>query len=89
MLGYRSFKHDRTTFPNTSQPLYNTVVEVQANFRDSYPICVITRVNCINVHIVLNEHLGSSNDHCYIQNQVVTNYVIKRSSFIRHTILTL
>ena len=31
----------------TPQPLYNTIVGVQANFRVSYPICVITRVKCI------------------------------------------
>ena len=27
---------------------------------------------------VLNDHLGSSNDPCYIQNRVITNRVIKR-----------
>ena len=31
----------------TPQPLYNTVIGAQANFRVSYPICVITRVRCI------------------------------------------
>ena len=32
---------------DTPQPLYNTTVGIQVNFRDSYPICVITRVKCI------------------------------------------
>ena len=32
---------------DTPQPLYNTIVGVQANFRVSYPIRVIMRVNCI------------------------------------------
>ena len=27
---------------------------------------------------VLNDHLGSSNDPCYIQNRVILNHVIKR-----------
>ena len=27
---------------------------------------------------VLNDHLGSSNDPCYIQNRVITDRVIKR-----------
>ena len=27
---------------------------------------------------VLNDHLGSSTDPCYIQNRVITNRVIKR-----------
>ena len=34
-------------FSGTPQPLYNTMVWVKANFRVSYPICVITRVKCI------------------------------------------
>ena len=29
-------------------------------------------------HSVLNDHLGSSTDPCYIQNRVITNRVIKR-----------
>ena len=32
---------------STPQPLYNTIVGVQAHFRVSYPIRVITRVECI------------------------------------------
>ena len=32
---------------HTPQPLYNTIVGVQANFRVSFPIRVITRVKCI------------------------------------------
>ena len=34
---------------STPQPLYNTIVGVQVNFRVSYPICVITRVKCIDI----------------------------------------
>ena len=56
------------------QPLYNTIVGVQDNFRVSYPICAISRVKCI----VSNDHLGSSTDSCCIQNCVITNHVIKR-----------
>ena len=33
-------------FQNTPQPLYNAIVWVQANFRVSYPICVISKVKC-------------------------------------------
>ena len=33
--------------PNIPQPRYNTIVGVQANFRVSFPIRVITRVKCI------------------------------------------
>ena len=65
---------------NIPQPLYNTIVGVQTNFRVSYPIHVITRVKCI-IYIaksVFDDHLGSSNDQCYIQNRVITNRVIKR-----------
>ena len=32
---------------DTPQPLYNTIVWVQANFRVSYPNRVIMRVKCI------------------------------------------
>ena len=32
---------------STPQPLYNTIVGVQANFSVSYPIRVIMRVKCI------------------------------------------
>ena len=32
--------------------------------------------------LVKNDHFGSSNDPCYIQNRVVTNGVIKRSRYI-------
>ena len=35
--------------PSTSQPLYNTIVGVQANFHVSYPFRVITRVKCIDI----------------------------------------
>ena len=34
----------------TPQPLYNNIVGIQANFRFSYPIRVITRVKCIVVY---------------------------------------
>ena len=33
---------------STPQPLYNTIVGVQANFRVSDPIHVISRVKCID-----------------------------------------
>ena len=65
---------------NTPQPLYNTIVRVQANFRVSYPIRVISRVKCIGYigNGVLKSHLGSNTDLCCIQNRVITNRVIKR-----------
>ena len=67
----------------TPQPLYNTIVGVHANFRVSYPICVISRVKCI-CYIgkgVLNSHLGAKtklllypkpcyNEPCYKEVQV-------------------
>ena len=64
----------------TPQPLYNTIVGVQANFRVSYPIRVISRVKCIDYirKGVWNSHLGSNPNPCYIQNRVITNRVIKR-----------
>ena len=31
------------------QPLYNTIVGVQAHFLVSYPICVIMKVKCIDI----------------------------------------
>ena len=37
-----------THFGVTPQPLYNTIVGVQANFRISYPNRVVTRVKCID-----------------------------------------
>ena len=61
------------------QPLYNTIVWVEANFRVSYPNRVITRVKYSYIaKSVLNDHLGSSTDPCYIQNRVISNRVIKR-----------
>ena len=36
-------------YSNTPQPLYNTIVGVQANFRVGYPINVIMRVKCIDI----------------------------------------
>ena len=33
----------------TPQPLYDTIVGVQDNFRVNYPIRVITRVKCIDL----------------------------------------
>ena len=64
----------------TPQPLYNTIVGVQANFRVSYPNLVISRVKCIGYigKGVLDSHLGSSSHPCYIQNRVISNRVIKR-----------
>ena len=67
------------------KPLYNTIVEVQANFHINYLFRVISRVKCILTctyigKSVSNDHLGSSTDLCYIQNCVITNSVrfIKR-----------
>ena len=55
----------------TPQPLYNTIVGVQANFRVSYPKRVIyEEYNCIGIR-VLNRHFGSNPDPCYIQNSVI------------------
>ena len=64
---------------NTPQPLYNTIVWVQANLRVSYPNHVISRVKCIGYigKGVLNSHLGSKTKPCYIQNHVIMNRVIK------------
>ena len=36
-----------STRDGTLEPLYNTIVGGQANFRVSYPIGIITRVKCI------------------------------------------
>ena len=65
---------------HTGKPLNNTIVGVQVNFRFSYPACVILSVKCIGYigKGVLNSHLGSNPDLCYIQNHVITNCVIKR-----------
>ena len=52
--------------PNTP-PLYNTIIGGQANF-------------CVSFigKSVFDDHLGSNNDMCYIQNRVITNCVIKK-----------
>ena len=65
---------------DTPQPLYNTIVWVQAHFLVSYPIRVISRLKCKGYieRWVLNGHLGSNPDPSYIQNRVITNRVIKR-----------
>ena len=65
---------------NIPQPLYNTIVGVQDNFRVSYPNRVIMRVKCIGYIAkgILNCYLGSNSDPCYIQDRVITNRVIKR-----------
>ena len=68
----------RRVFGDTPQPLYNTIVGVQANFCVSYPNRVILRVKCIGYIGKLNNHLGSNPDLCYIRNCVITNHVIKR-----------
>ena len=64
---------------STPQPLYNTIVGVQANFHVSYPNLVISRVKCIGYMRkgVLNSHLESNPDPCCIQNCVIMNRVIK------------
>ena len=69
----------------TPQPLYNTIVWVQANFHASYPNRVISRVKCIGYigKGILNSHLGSIPDPCGIQNCVITNRVIKRFRCIK------
>ena len=69
---------------STPQPLYKTIVGVQANFRVSYPIRVILRVKCIDYirKCVLNSHLGSNPNPCYIPNCVITNRVLKRFRYI-------
>ena len=36
--------------------------------------------NVVLQNLVFNDHLGSSNDPCYIQNCVIMNRVIKRPS---------
>ena len=56
--------------------LFITLVGVQTNFRvDSYLIRVIhnkeSRMYSYIAKSVINEHLGSSNDLCYIQNCVI------------------
>ena len=68
-----------TTYADTPQPL-NNIVGIQASSRVSYPICFILRVECIDYvrKGILNSHLGSSTDSCYIQIRVITNRVIKR-----------
>ena len=65
---------------STPQPLYNSIVGVQANFRVSYPNRVISRVKCIDYmgKGVLSSHLGSNPDPCCIQNRFIMNRVIKR-----------
>ena len=64
------------------QRFYNTIVGVQAKFRVSYPIGAISKLNCIPGSCigksVSNEHLGSSNDMCYIQNGVIMQHILKR-----------
>ena len=65
---------------STPQPLYYTIVWVQANFRVSYPNRVVSRVKYIGYIVkgVLNSHLESNPDQCYIQNRVITNRVVRR-----------
>ena len=63
-------------FKSKLQPLYNTIVGVQDNFRVSYPI----RVMSVKYRYIAKlYHLGSMNGPCYIQNRAVTKRVIKRS----------
>ena len=61
----------------TPQPLYNSIVGVQASFCVySYPNHVISRVKCVGYirkGILINRHLGSNPDPCFIQNHVITN----------------
>ena len=66
---------------DTPQPLYNTIVGVQANFRVSYPNPCYNESKMYSyiAKSVFDDHLGSSNEPCYIQNRVITNHVIKRT----------
>ena len=64
---------------STPHPYYNTIVGVQTNFCVSYPIHVITsNIYSYIAKLVFNDHLGSSNDMCYIKNHVIMNCVLKR-----------
>ena len=60
------------------QPLYNTIVGVQANFRVSYPNH--NESKCLDYigKRILNSHLGSCSDLYYIQNCVIMKCVTKR-----------
>ena len=53
--------------------LYNTIFELQANLRVSYPNRVILRAFTIGFigNRVLDNHLGSNLETCYIQNRVI------------------
>ena len=69
------------TLNTTPQPLYNTIVAVQAYFHVSYvsKLCYKeTKIYSYTGISVLNNHLGSSIHPCYIQYHVVTNHVKKR-----------
>ena len=63
----------------TTTSLY-IIVWVQAYFIVSYPNRVISRVKCNSYKgkEVLNSHLESNPDPCYIQTHVIANCVIKR-----------
>ena len=61
--------------PLTPQPLYNTIVGVQTIFHTFYNE---SKMYNYIVKSVLSDHLGSSNDPCYIQNGVIMNCVIRR-----------
>ena len=81
-LGVRRSQVLQVSLCTTPQPLYNTVLGVQANIcvTCSYPNHVILRVKCIDYigKGVLNGDLESNSDQCCIQNCVITNRVIKR-----------
>ena len=76
MATFGEHNENMPTQYTTPQPLYNTIVGVQDNFRVSYP------VRKIYTYIAKSDHLGSMNDPCYIQNCAVMNRVIKRSRCI-------
>ena len=65
---YRTVYWRKHIFVNTPQSLCNTFVGVQANFRVSYPNCVMSRAKCMdyirNYKRILSSYLGSNSDPC-------------------------
>ena len=76
---------------NYTQPRYNTIVGVPDNFHVSCPNHVISRVKYKGYigKEVLNSHLGSKPDQCYIQNCVIMNHVMKRLRCSLFTVLVI
>ena len=66
-------------FQTTPRPLYNTIVGVQANFRVSYPIRVITRVKCkVTQQTIWGSALISAISKTVLYQTVLYQTVIKR-----------